>query len=137
LLGSRCRDVRDTVREWLPGLRGEEITGVTVEREGTCRNVDVLRVRVGNVVGNELELEDAIGPASDTATREEAGVEGDENTLRGWDSWEGEEQTVSCGSVTTWVGLGSAATGTGAEGEASDGGTGGGGICCKPLEGVF
>jgi hypothetical protein len=86
------------------------------------------------VVGNELELEDAIGPASDTATSEEVGVEGDESTLR---VWEGEEQTVSCGGDTTWVGLGRAAIGTGAEGEASEGVAGGGDTCCKPLEGVL
>jgi hypothetical protein len=43
--------------EWFPMLRGEGATGVVVGREGTCRKVDVLRVRIG--VGVELVLVDA------------------------------------------------------------------------------
>jgi len=60
-------------------LNGEGATGVKVAREGTCRKVEVLRVRIE--VGIELVLVDAVDCAAETTTGGAGGAMGEAGTL--------------------------------------------------------
>lgn len=60
-------------------LKGEGATGVKVAREGTCRKVEVFRVRIE--VGVELVLVDAEGCATGITTAGAGGTMGEADTL--------------------------------------------------------
>lgn len=58
-------------------LRGEGATGVVVVREGTCRKVEVLRVRI------EVGVELVLAGTAHCATRGARGTMGEAGTLWG------------------------------------------------------